>query len=154
MAAPKGIDYSGVDWSLNNHEIGRILGVDHSSVGAKRRRLGKMPVEKRGGGNHQVPHPKRHGIDDLDYEFSCKSGKGQDGRGGGSSWRKAVIRRYGPACTNCNYLKPGISNHCHHIIPRSQGGKNTIRNGIVLCSRCHDEVHAGILILKGRDNGN
>ena len=33
--------------------------------------------------------------------------------------------------------------HAHHIIHRSQGGKDTVNNGIALCPLCHDKVHKG-----------
>ena len=58
------------------------------------------------------------------------------------------MRKFGKACTICQYCKPFINNHCHHIVSLANGGKNTINNGIVLCSRCHDEVHAGIINLE------
>ena len=33
----------------------------------------------------------------------------------------------------------------HHIIPKSQGGKDDINNIIALCRSCHDKAHSGIL---------
>lgn len=33
--------------------------------------------------------------------------------------------------------------HVHHIIPRSQGGKDTADNLICLCQHHHQEIHAG-----------
>jgi uncharacterized C2H2 Zn-finger protein len=33
--------------------------------------------------------------------------------------------------------------HIHHIIPRWQGGKNTVRNLVTLCSGCHRSVESG-----------
>ena len=38
----------------------------------------------------------------------------------------------------------------HHIQAHAQRGENTARNLIVLCSRCHDEVHAGRLDINSR----
>ena len=29
----------------------------------------------------------------------------------------------------------------HHIVYRSQGGQNTVENGIALCRRCHRRAH-------------
>ena len=31
----------------------------------------------------------------------------------------------------------------HHFVEHAKGGKNTSDNLLVLCSRCHDDVHAG-----------
>jgi hypothetical protein len=31
----------------------------------------------------------------------------------------------------------------HHFVEHAQGGKNTVDNLLVLCSKCHDDVHAG-----------
>jgi DNA mismatch repair protein MutS len=33
----------------------------------------------------------------------------------------------------------------HHIVQRSDGGGNSLRNLVVLCERCHDKHHAGAL---------
>jgi len=38
----------------------------------------------------------------------------------------------------------------HHIQAHAQRGENTAENLIVLCSRCHDEVHAGRLDINSR----
>lgn len=35
------------------------------------------------------------------------------------------------------------ANSVHHVIFRSQGGKDTIDNLIALCGNCHHEVHFG-----------
>ena len=42
----------------------------------------------------------------------------------------------------------------HHVVPRSEGGKDTIINLATLCDSCHDKVHAGkaTLTVKG-ENG-
>ena len=42
----------------------------------------------------------------------------------------------------------------HHIVERSNGGKDTIANLVTLCDGCHDKVHAGkaVLTIKG-ENG-
>ncbi len=36
----------------------------------------------------------------------------------------------------------------HHFVEHAAGGKNTTDNLLVLCSRCHDEIHAGRIDLK------
>lgn len=35
----------------------------------------------------------------------------------------------------------------HHVQHHASGGKNAAENLVVLCSRCHDEVHAGRLVV-------
>ncbi len=45
-------------------------------------------------------------------------------------------------CQLCGYAK--MRSHVHRLIPGSQGGQYVDGNMVALCSRCHDEVHAGI----------
>jgi predicted HNH restriction endonuclease len=45
--------------------------------------------------------------------------------------------------------------HGHHIIPKSAGGKDDPENGIILCDKCHEGLHAGrwhIISIIGHDN--
>lgn len=70
---------------------------------------------------------KRH-----DTEFIFES-KGQ--------WSRAAKRAYGEACQRCGWEEALCD--VHHKIPRSQGGKNTIANAVVLCPNCHRIVHSG-----------
>lgn len=39
--------------------------------------------------------------------------------------------------------------HIHHIVPRSKGGSDNIKNLIGLCKHCHDMVHKDESLLKG-----
>ena len=61
-----------------------------------------------------------------------------------STWRKKVLQRDRMRCQNCfNTVHDPFRNmtnrlEAHHIIPRNHGGRNTIENGISLCSFCHD----------------
>ena len=61
-----------------------------------------------------------------------------------TKWRKEVLARDKNKCQNCFNAIIDIHrnrksvNEAHHIIPRHHGGKNTINNGITLCSFCHD----------------
>lgn len=152
MAQCKNIDYSQVDWSLNNGEIARQLGISNKTVWMKRKRLNIPPATTRGRCNpnnrftkaylfSSAAKPKR----ELDHVFAL-SPRGDGRKKAGNAYRKAVLEIYGPQCQLCGYYKPPLSNHVHHIVPLSEGGLNTIRNGCVLCSRCHDEVHAGISV--------
>lgn len=44
--------------------------------------------------------------------------------------------------------------HAHHITWRSKGGKDTITNLIMLCNKCHGDLHQGkwVLKIKGASN--
>jgi hypothetical protein len=52
--------------------------------------------------------------------------------------RKEVYRRDGWRCALCDSTS-GIQ--IHHVVKRSQGGKNTPDNLITLCSDCHALAH-------------
>jgi tetratricopeptide (TPR) repeat protein len=52
-----------------------------------------------------------------------------------------LLVRSGRHCCLCEEYKGGKV-EVHHIVPRSQGGRATADNGIVLCYDCHAEVHA------------
>lgn len=55
------------------------------------------------------------------------------------SWSDAVRREKGSACEVCGWGKASCD--VHHRIPRSEGGLNTIENGVVLCPNCHRVQH-------------
>lgn len=58
-----------------------------------------------------------------------------------SSWN-SQIQRY--ICESCkNEVVSDLE--VHHIKERCKGGDNSPRNLVVLCDRCHDEVHSGQL---------
>ena len=40
-----------------------------------------------------------------------------------------------------------------HVVPRSQGGPDTIENLVCLCERCHDLKERGVLIVIADGNG-
>lgn len=47
---------------------------------------------------------------------------------------------YGNKCMECGW---DIGNcEAHHRIPKSEGGKSTLRNAIILCPNCHSLKHA------------
>lgn len=47
-------------------------------------------------------------------------------------------------CTRGNYgVEKLIHLHGHHIIPKSAGGQDDKENGLVLCDKCHADLHAG-----------
>lgn len=49
--------------------------------------------------------------------------------------RTAVLKRDNYTCVNCG--RTGGEFHVHHIIPRSEGGTNSLDNLVALCSSCH-----------------
>jgi len=65
--------------------------------------------------------------------------------------RMATLMRDGYECRKCG--KKDCQLEAHHIIPRSRGGKDTIRNMITLCHICHDRVHEGKIEITGGVSG-
>lgn len=64
---------------------------------------------------------------------------------GYASRREAVLHRDNYTCQCCG--KKHVRLEVHHITYRSKGGTDDERNLITLCKKCHDAVHAGILII-------
>lgn len=60
------------------------------------------------------------------------------------SRREAVYARDGHTCQNCG-VKGGpfgdTELHCHHIVPKSEGGSHRKSNLTTLCRGCHNKVH-------------
>jgi len=63
--------------------------------------------------------------------------------------QKAVYERDNNTCSLCGWLRkkwtrkdPRIL-ELHHLQEHAAGGANVAQNLIVLCSKCHDEIHAG-----------
>lgn len=63
--------------------------------------------------------------------------------------QKAVYDRDGNRCLLCGWTRERWSRsdprilELHHLQQHAEGGHNTSENLIVICSRCHDDVHAG-----------
>jgi HNH endonuclease len=55
------------------------------------------------------------------------------------AWSKAVVRHYGNQCEKCGWADARCD--AHHRVPKGQGGKHTIANGIVLCPNHHRIEH-------------
>lgn len=72
---------------------------------------------------------------DIEYDFGYKNTL---------PWKQTLIFHLGHKCFICGYDKIV---EAHHIIPVNDGGKTSVRNGILLCPNCHAEVHAGLLDL-------
>lgn len=60
-------------------------------------------------------------------------------------WRSAIRNRAQGHCEECGATEQqtGAYHHAHHIVPRSEGGQDTLENGKLLCVNCHDAVHGG-----------
>lgn len=65
--------------------------------------------------------------------------------------RLATLLRDKCKCKMCN--KSGVKLEAHHIVFRSDGGKDTLNNLITLCHSCHSKVHAGKLKITGGVSG-
>jgi len=65
--------------------------------------------------------------------------------------RLATLMRDNFKCTQCGKTK--IRLEAHHIVGRSQSGKDTISNLITLCDKCHKDVHAGKFKISGGISG-
>ena len=59
--------------------------------------------------------------------------------------KKYVFYRDNWHCRNCNNSN-GLDPH--HVIFRSAGGKDRPNNLLTLCRQCHDDIHAGRIVLK------
>lgn len=57
--------------------------------------------------------------------------------------KQAVLSRDKYTCQICGEKQEKFD--VHHIIPKSQGGSNSIKNLITLCGKCHHKVHNGEL---------
>lgn len=73
--------------------------------------------------------------------------------------QKEVYERDQNRCRACGWIMerstardPRIL-ELHHLEEHAKGGKNLPRNLIVICSRCHDDVHAERLLLAGTGEG-
>lgn len=63
--------------------------------------------------------------------------------------RAEVRQRENGKCRLC----PEKGFDVHHITYRSRGGKHETRNCVLLCRKCHADVHGGIVKLSGNASG-
>lgn len=66
---------------------------------------------------------------------------------GKQKWfRDALMARANRTCEQCGHQpeKWWKELFAHHIIPRSQGGKSMLDNGVILCKPCHDDAHLSV----------
>jgi 5-methylcytosine-specific restriction endonuclease McrA len=66
------------------------------------------------------------------------------------SIRQAVLDRDNYQCQKCKARNTEL--HVHHIVPRSKGGNDGLKNLITLCKDCHNSLHKGLwtLNIKGK----
>ncbi len=61
----------------------------------------------------------------------------------GMDGSKAVIRsRSGGVCEAGTVACTGKAAHAHHILMRSQGGRDDVSNLLDVCAACHRHIHA------------
>jgi len=65
--------------------------------------------------------------------------------------RMATLMRDGYECQKCGGKNCRLE--AHHIIHRSGGGKDTVRNMTTLCEKCHRKVHDGKITIAGGVSG-
>ena len=63
----------------------------------------------------------------------------------GRNFRAKVLWRDKYTCQRCGRKE---ELNAHHIMGKGKGGTNTPKNGITLCKKCHDELHAGEWVLE------
>ena len=57
--------------------------------------------------------------------------------------KKRIRKRDGSVCRSCGRFGVEI----HHLVYRSHGGKDEAKNVVLLCLRCHQDIHAKLLIV-------
>ena len=65
--------------------------------------------------------------------------------------RMAALMRDKYRCRKCG--RKNCRLEAHHIIPRKDGGKDSIRNLTTLCEKCHGKVHDGRIGITGGVSG-
>lgn len=121
---------------------------------ASSKRRGRLPpsikanVEEVKRGVRQIPLPISHIIvEDVQVDIARLNNpelQGQDYQESNrldENLRIATLMRDGYQCTPCG--KKNTRLEAHHIVPRSQGGKDTITNLITVCKPCHVKSHQG-----------
>ena len=65
--------------------------------------------------------------------------------------RHRILAREAGSCGNprCHHR----ADHCHHIVFRSRGGSSDLANQVAVCTTCHALIHAGLLRVTGRGDG-
>jgi hypothetical protein len=90
------------------------------------------------------------GADELDRHEGCAQPIVIDGPTP-PAMRRRILAREGERCGNplCHHR----ADHCHHIVFRSRGGATDPSNEIGVCTTCHALIHAGLLRVTRRADG-
>ncbi len=88
------------------------------------------------------PAPDRHGRREQAIQ------RGAHSRRGSAETRRTVQRRDGFACM-CPDCPHTVWLHAHHLTLYCQGGLSVPSGMVLLCSRCHRNVHRGTLRIHG-----
>lgn len=59
------------------------------------------------------------------------------------SWNEAMRRLYPDMCMRCGWHEATCDTH--HITPKSNGGKYSLDNGVLLCPNCHRLATLGLV---------
>ncbi len=108
-------------------------------LSAQRRPFWAEPAEPEPGLD---PAPDRHGWRQQAIQ------RGAHSRRGSAETRRTVQRRDGFACM-CPDCPHTVWLHTHHLTLYSQGGLSVPSGMVLLCSRCHRNVHRGTLRIHG-----
>lgn len=76
---------------------------------------------------------------------------------GFSEWwkiRDKLFVEKGQKCELCGFDKFPDIIEAHHKLPKTQGGKNTEDNCLLICPNCHKLIHRGIIGTDGNTNKN
>jgi 5-methylcytosine-specific restriction endonuclease McrA len=90
--------------------------------------LGREAAARRTKGKRPWNAGKTYAINGGEREYTQKQ-----------NWAKAVLRAKGNRCEKCGWSEARCD--VHHIVPRSQGGRNVISNGVALCPNHHRLLH-------------
>jgi 5-methylcytosine-specific restriction endonuclease McrA len=68
-----------------------------------------------------------------------------------TNYRDVIVKFKGGECEHCG---SDDRLHLHHIIPRGEGGEDTMNNLLLVCEDCHLEIHfPGFLLGKECNTG-
>lgn len=135
------ITYTARNFSKRDVHLGWVAGWDDAS---------KEFLITFGATPAQVPEPER----EEEEPFQLQNGRAGkirevERRTGQTGFKFRVLRRYGPRCAACNFEVLAVLDAAH-LFPKSNGGTDDPRNGIVFCAAHHRAFDAGLFIIEPR----